>query len=349
MPQATLIVRTDASVAMGIGHAVRCLALAQAWQDCGGEVVFATADTTPAIDQYLRSQNVGVIKLPVTPGSERDAIQLGQVAHERAARWVVIDGYHFSSNYQRVLKSTGLKVLFVDDIGKAYPYCADIILNQNPTASEQIYEEREPHTRLLLGLRYAMLRREFAAWREWRRGFPTVGSRVLITMGGSDPDGFTFSLIKAFVKVSEPNLQLTVIAGGSNPRTTELLDAINEIAHIKLVADVPEMVRIIAHSDLAILCGGGTLWEALYMGCAVLTYSRPGVQEIISGKLSAAGAILDLGQIKNFNESTVRTAVQNLAASVQRRQSMAARGRELVDGHGTSRVLRSLTESSNDH
>ncbi|MFM8983470.1 MAG: hypothetical protein ACKOLA_11305 [Spartobacteria bacterium] len=45
----TLLIRTDASVSMGTGHVMRMIALAQAWQDGGGEAVFLCAEITPAL------------------------------------------------------------------------------------------------------------------------------------------------------------------------------------------------------------------------------------------------------------------------------------------------------------
>ena len=35
-----LVIRVDASTQIGTGHLMRCLALAQAWKDAGGQVTF---------------------------------------------------------------------------------------------------------------------------------------------------------------------------------------------------------------------------------------------------------------------------------------------------------------------
>ena len=58
MPQGTLILRADASVAKGTGHVMRCLALAQAWQDEGGKCIFAMAEAAEALKQRLLRRGV---------------------------------------------------------------------------------------------------------------------------------------------------------------------------------------------------------------------------------------------------------------------------------------------------
>jgi UDP-2,4-diacetamido-2,4,6-trideoxy-beta-L-altropyranose hydrolase len=147
----TLLVRCDASVAIGTGHAMRCLALSQAWQDAGGSAVFAMAEATLAIEERLRRENVEVTRLKAEPGSADDVQETVALARGKQASWVVVDGYGFGANYQSGLKHAGLKVLFIDDNGHAEHYSSNLVLNQNAYASDELYRSRDQSTKLLLG------------------------------------------------------------------------------------------------------------------------------------------------------------------------------------------------------
>ena len=72
MPSNTLMIRADASIAMGTGHLMRCLALAQGWRENNGDVVFAMAGSTPAIDQRLRAEGAQIVRLKYPPNSSED-------------------------------------------------------------------------------------------------------------------------------------------------------------------------------------------------------------------------------------------------------------------------------------
>ena len=47
-PYGNLVIRADAGARIGIGHVMRSLALAQAWQDAGGDVTFVMAQEASA-------------------------------------------------------------------------------------------------------------------------------------------------------------------------------------------------------------------------------------------------------------------------------------------------------------
>src|SRR6266545_2605823 len=102
--QAPLVLRADAGTQMGTGHVMRCLALAQAWQDNGGNAIVIVATQASALEERLTAEGVKVIRLPTQPGSGDDADQTVALARNASASWVVVDGYHFGADYQRVIK-----------------------------------------------------------------------------------------------------------------------------------------------------------------------------------------------------------------------------------------------------
>src|SRR5437867_11530276 len=115
MDSRKLLIRADANVEIGTGHVMRCLALAQAWQDRGGDVVFAMAESSAGIDERLRLEQAQISRLDAMPGSADDAAQTASLAQELQPDWAVDDGYHVDIAYQCILKDTGLQRLIIDD------------------------------------------------------------------------------------------------------------------------------------------------------------------------------------------------------------------------------------------
>lgn len=338
-----LLVRADASVESGTGHVLRCLALAQAWQDAGGRAIFALAETTPAVTRRLQRENVEVLTISAAPGSTEDAGQLKQHARASRADWVVVDGYRFAAEYQREVKSGGFSTLLLDDAGTADP-SADLILNQNSNARESSYSGCDSG-RLLLGPRYALLRREFKARRDEQRHCAPLAARLLVTMGGSDPDNLTSLVIQALGLLETRSLRSTVVAGGSNPNVPALRKAVSRIDNnVAILDSAPEMSALMMEADMALIAGGGTLWELLCLGSPVLSFARNPVQGRILAELHQRGVVQYLGDPQTLTPSEVAAAIDDLAHSPDRRSKMSMLGRQEVDGEGARRVCQRMAE-----
>lgn len=156
-------------------------------------------------------------------------------------------------------------------------------------------------------------------------------------------------MIEALSKVTPTSLATTILVGGSNPRIPELQRLVNSTPlQLDLVYDPPSVPELMAISDLAVICAGGTLWELLYMGCPSLSYIRNEVQGQIVARLNTLGAVHNLGPIDKFEESALTTAIRELAVSCRRRQDMAEIGRKIVDGEGARRVLQPLLRGDSE-
>jgi UDP-2,4-diacetamido-2,4,6-trideoxy-beta-L-altropyranose hydrolase len=342
--QGPLLIRADASIAIGTGHAMRCLALAQAWQDAGGQVFFAMSETTPAIEERLQSEGFEVVRVDAPVGTSTDAEKTSSLAHQRGTLWVVVDGYEFGAEYQANLKIRGLKVLFTDDNGHAEYYSADFVLNQNPYASEELYRSRESSTNVLLGPRYALLRREFSIWREWKREIPSVARKILLTMGGSDPENITRRILE--VMLGDSKLQGTVIVGGSNPQRRELRKlAEQHPGTVRLVENATNMPELMASADIAVAAAGSTTLEICFLGLPALLIVSAENQRANAEELDRRGAAINLGTVSEVGLNEFGEHLVNLLNSPEGRKSMSETGRKLVDGLGAERVVARLNQN----
>jgi UDP-2,4-diacetamido-2,4,6-trideoxy-beta-L-altropyranose hydrolase len=330
-----LLIRADASARIGTGHVMRCLALAQAWRRSGGSAIFASAEITDALESRLGEDGFQSVRLSVTPGTIEDAAKTTDLAKSQNASWVVADSYKLGVEYQRAIKSYGLRLLFLDDYGHAGEYVADLVLNQNLTADTALYARRATYTRLLLGTRYALLREEFLRWRDWQREVPAVARKVLVTLGGSDPDNVTIKVIQALKQFSE--IETKVVIGGSNPHLEQLKSEVgSQKSEIELVVEATNMPELMAWADVAIAAGGTTSWELAFMGLPNLVLVLAENQRGITVALDAANAA------RQTTIERLAAALEDFLRNCELRRVLSRQGRQLVDGYGVSRVATCL-------
>jgi UDP-2,4-diacetamido-2,4,6-trideoxy-beta-L-altropyranose hydrolase len=341
-----LLIRADGGEQMGTGHVMRTLALAQAWQDAGGSVRYAMAAPSPGIAARLNAESVEIDAIQVAPGSDDDARQIVELARKQNAAWVVVDGYQFDGNYQRLIKESGLRLLVLDDYGHADHYWADLVLNQNLHANESLYRNREPHTRLLLGVRFALLRREFLKWQGWQREISEHPRNILVTMGGSDPDNITLRVVQAIQGLSLGDVCVRVVVGGGNPHRESLVEAVASSPRFDLIYDVRNMPELLAQADMVVTAGGSTLWEIALLALPSIVIVIARNQSDATRLLSERGQCRLLGDAGSLSSLFLERAIKELFYDRECRESLSRNIAMLVDGLGGQRICQLLCESS---
>ncbi|MFB3813279.1 MAG: UDP-2,4-diacetamido-2,4,6-trideoxy-beta-L-altropyranose hydrolase [Terriglobales bacterium] len=342
-----LLIRADAGARIGAGHVMRCLALAEAWQAyaAGHRAVFMMAEAARGLEDRVRAGGFEIFRPAGTAGSAEDAKRTAEAARDLHAVWVVADSYCFGESCQRAVMASGAKLLFLDDYGHAGRYAADLVLNQNIGADAGWYQQREDHTRLLLGTRYALLRHEFCRWREWRREFAAKVGRVLVTLGGADFDNVTGLVVEALASVVDASVQVKVVAGSMNPNRDALRKQIERCgANFELVSATAGMPELMARADLAVSAAGGTCRELLFMQTPMVAISIAENQRPAAPALSEHGLAVAMDSDR-ITAGQIAAAVARLLEDAERRSGMGRRGREWVDGYGAERVCRAMLSS----
>ena len=339
-----LIIRVDGNAHIGTGHLMRCLALAQAYKDAGGQVVFITACQSESLLQWLREEGFDIHLLARPYPDAGDWEYTKNILAACPSAWIVLDGYHFDEVYQQRVKELGHRLLVIDDMAHLKHYYADIVLNQNLHA-QQLQYSCEPYTRLLLGTRYVLLRREFLAWKDWKREIPEVARRVLVTLGGADAENHTLKVIQALDKIDILGLEAIVVIGASNPNV-DVLEAATRQSRIpiRITRDARNMPELMTEADIAVAGAGSTVWELAFMGLPSIILVLSDNQGLIAKELAAAGVAVNLGWSTGVDSAAISKALSQLAQMAETRRGMSRQGQQLIDGGGGQRVLKFLRE-----
>jgi UDP-2,4-diacetamido-2,4,6-trideoxy-beta-L-altropyranose hydrolase len=340
MNPGTLLIRADASAAIGTGHVMRCLALAQAWRHAGGDVVLGMAQCTLAVEQRLLEEGCRIERFSAMPGSGDDVKATRLLIASESPEWFVLDGYKFDSVYREAIRDAGPKFLVVDDSGGQDCFSSDLVLNQNAHAAAKLYPRRADHTRLLLGPRYAMLRREFATYSDYVREIPKNGKKLLVTMGGSDPQNFTRRVLPHLRERLAHDVQIRVVLGGDAGHASAIAaQAAGFHERIRVQRDVRNMAELMVWADLAVAAAGTTCWEMCSLGLPAIIVEASDNQRLIARKVSENGAAVNAGSAQSVDCTVLAELASDLLKDQEQRRHMSHQGRYLVDGRGTLRVL----------
>jgi UDP-2,4-diacetamido-2,4,6-trideoxy-beta-L-altropyranose hydrolase len=339
-----ILIRADGDRGIGTGHVMRMLALAEWALMAGDEIVVACARLDDALADRARRVGVALERRDVEPGTRADAAWTVELARARTADWVIVDGYRFDVFYQEALRAAGVRLLFVDDYGQCARWAASLILNQNVFATSALYQRRGDDTELLLGPDYALLRREFVVAAAATREIGERGDRMLVTLGGADPEDTTSRVVDALRLISGVKLEVKVVVGPSNPHRDRLAARATD-ARIEILPAVEHMAPLMAWADLAIAGAGSTVYELCCLGVPTLVIAIAESQIVFAGALDRQRLCVDLGWHENLDPAALALAIAMIRSDQGRRAEMSRLGRGLVDGRGAERVLDALHAS----
>lgn len=329
-PAPHLITRADADEAIGSGHVMRALAVAQAWMAAGGSVDYVGRCASSSLLSRLRAAGCGVTEITQTHPSPSDIRRT--LALSRPGSWLLADGYHFDADYLTEARAAGLRVALVDDYPDRQGLPSDMLVNPNPGAERRLHPTELP-TLPLLGARYALLRPEYRA-RPAERAFAAQARRVLVSLGGSDPANLSAEAARALRR--HAGIEAVIVLGPNNPHEKSIVEATSGAPHIRLERDA-DIRRLMEWAEVGVLSAGVTSLEAAFMGLPNLAVVAAENQIASADALVEAGAALRLDGAAGLSP-----ALTALCADSGRREAMSRAGQALVDGRGAERVAASM-------
>lgn len=219
-------------------------------------------------------------------------------------------------SYRRALldraEAVDAPVCQITDHGIGALHGATLVVDQNVGADVSAYAGWTGGT-LLVGPRYALLRSETTAAIGSARPIEAMVSRVVLAAGAAPPEP-----VRALFRSVRSALGLR-----------------HDVAELIGVTNVGEFL---AGADLVVTAGGSTVLDLLALGRPAVVIACAENQRPVARRCGRLGVAVDAGDAETASAAEVVRRVDALIADLEARRAMSARGSDLVDGLGASRV-----------
>lgn len=332
-----IFIRCDGSPQLGLGHVVRCLALACELRDTYGmHPGFAMMGRGVAEDLVGREQFPVFIK----PDTLEEGEWIDSLLNEHRPKGLILDiRTQLPATELHRWRDEGITVAVIDDPGDRRQ-AADLAFY--PPVPQMAKADWSRFTgRAFIGWDYLLLRREFSVERpQPQNPVPSI----LVTMGGSDPGGLTLLALKALSHVTEP-FRARVVLGRAflhDQALEELRPGLPD--KFEFLRDVSDMPTLMADSDLAVAAFGGTAYELAALNIPAVLLGLTEDHATSARALADAGMAVSLGDYRGVPQTRLAEAVTELLATPSLRQAMR-KACSIVDGKGAQRIAERMTNA----
>ncbi|MEU4238766.1 spore coat protein [Actinoplanes sp. NPDC026619] len=324
-------IRCDAGARTGVGHLVRCVALAEELMARGAQVRFlADLGGVRWAESQLTQRGLPCDPPPADPAGLVAAVErLGIDA-------LVIDSYTLPPAHSVAVRAAGWPVLAIVD-GDFRGQSADIYVDQNLDSVITIADAVG-----LAGLDYALLR---GSVRQLRPPAPPVHDstrtpRVVAFFGGTDAYRAA-PQAAALLAATGVAFDATIIGANEELRAELRAVGVRPGQQFEIIPPTDDLPKLLAGADLAVSASGTSTWELLCLGLASALVWVVDNQILGYDRTMARGFAAGLGQLGHFDDRSVET-LRTLLTDAGLRTALAARGWAAVDGRGVERVADAL-------
>ncbi|MCB9283035.1 MAG: UDP-2,4-diacetamido-2,4,6-trideoxy-beta-L-altropyranose hydrolase [Lewinellaceae bacterium] len=295
-----VIFRADGNSTIGLGHVIRSLALAEMLSS-EFECHFVIRNPLPSLREQIQSVCQTIRELPE---ADDDIAEAHFWANEvlSGEEIVVLDGYHFQTEYQEIIKGRGNKLVCIDDI-PSYHFIADAIINHAGGLNPADYSA-EHYTRFYLGPEYALLRAPFRKAAQHQTYSNKKDKYLLICLGGADPGNNTVEILQKCEQITHIKKCLVVVGAAYRH-----IDALKQFAkkssldlEITQGLSGEDFRNLMMRSNMAITAPSTIAYEYLCVGGTLFLIKTADNQEQLFKFLTEEGLAFPFDDFQRISE-----------------------------------------------
>lgn len=327
--------RTDANTEIGMGHLIRCIALAQMLTE-HFDIHFIFKTTPAALVKQFLPTGYKSVQLPETAPSIEEPSFIEALLS--ASDILTLDGYQFDSTYQKDCAKRGFKVAYIDDLLK-FSYSCDVLINQADFITPSDYTI-EKETVFCLGPSFALLRPSFLKAASLPCGAPKKIENVFVCFGGADTENTTYKVIKALIGLKQVKI-IHVLAGSVNKNFSKWQREFSDDNNIQYYTNLDEqsVCSLMSTCQLALCPSSSLSLELCAVGVPMITGITAPNQSNYYKSLLHHGVAFGIGDWNKASHEQIAEAVlQTLNLPGDELNKILIRQRRLIDGRSAERL-----------
>ena len=330
MKKRKLLFRADGNNEIGLGHVIRTLALVEMLNE-DFECVFIIRKPSEVLSNLINKSCYSLISIPDFQTYKDEAIWISENIISSDSI-LVLDGYYFDTEYQKILKKTNCFLACIDDI-HSYHFVSDIVINYAPGVTKKQYSA-ESYTKLFLGEKYVLLRKQFLS-KSIKKTSLLKENNVFVCFGGADYYNITLKVIKA-VENLQNILNINVVLGNSFIYKKEIEEyklkrKINNL-HVYINLNADEMYDLMNSCTLAVCPASSVAFECLALNLKLITGYTADNQKEFYDYLVLKG-IIGIGSFKN-------ATIKHISVMINELFPLKKIDLNLFDGKSPERILK---------
>lgn len=328
-----IAIATNGSLNIGYGHIARSLVVAEEFLAKGHRVSFLVNKDCPFIERI-----------------------------EQANVLIYTVNYESPDKVSNILVKDTIDILIIDCVEEIYDNLSVLNVGNTfivtitlfPFAKEKRYEHLSffpsvhPFkkeitsfgTKIYSGRDFLIFNKVFKNYSN--KSFNDKAKNVLITAGGSDPSHITWKVFNAMKRLT--TYSFTIILSKLNPHYKEIEAAVDKMENFVLINYSSNIAELMNNSDVVILNGGLTRYEACITRTPFIAIAIHQTQYSITEELTKYGVGINLGIIDQLSETQIETSILGLMEDNKLRSSMYQKARNLFDTNGAKRLYETIVK-----
>jgi UDP-2,4-diacetamido-2,4,6-trideoxy-beta-L-altropyranose hydrolase len=340
---ANILIRCDGSHEIGFGHIVRCLALADELHEVHNCHIAFAMRTGPLGIQMVGEKGYQVITSPKGDLSFDYRVWLNECVKKVDARGIVFDVRDgLTRAVVKELRNNGIIIVTIDD-PEDKRLSADLAFYP-PVPQVKRIDWAGFTGKFYVGWEWVILRKEFSTTPfSLLPACPKI-PRIVVTMGGSDPQGMTIRTVEALELLDE-DFEAVVVLGAGFQHKNRLNTLLSDCKHqYDVRKNVQNMAELMSQNDLAVASFGVTAYELAAMGVPAIFICLTEDHAESASAFVEEGMAISLGVFTHVTTEMIEREIGSILNNKLLLSKLVDNAKKYIDGQGATRITRLMVK-----